>query len=94
MPDGTKTQSKPRDGRTFVSKDGSSWIWDGLMEVWTRSTMNAHSYPTHGRQHLDAPDIRWDYGFKVELRCECGNKENPIGQGHSHWCQRFRQEFK
>lgn len=24
--------------------------------------------------------------------CECGTK-NPVGQGHSHWCRDFRQEF-
>lgn len=21
--------------------------------------------------------------------CECGNKQNPKGQGHSHWCPIF-----
>jgi hypothetical protein len=25
--------------------------------------------------------------------CECGNPDNPIGQGHSKWCKLFRQEF-
>lgn len=25
--------------------------------------------------------------------CECGNKGTPKGQGHSHWCQMFEQEF-
>ena len=25
--------------------------------------------------------------------CECGNKNNPIGQGHSQWCKMFKSEF-
>lgn len=25
--------------------------------------------------------------------CECGNKQNPRGQGHSDWCRLFKQEF-
>lgn len=29
---------------------------------------------------------------KVRNECECGSK-NPIGQGHSHWCRQFKQEF-
>jgi hypothetical protein len=24
--------------------------------------------------------------------CECGTK-NPVGEGHSTWCQRFKKEF-
>ena len=33
-------------------------------------------------------------GTKVELNvCECGTK-NPVGNGHSTWCQRFKKEFK
>jgi len=30
---------------------------------------------------------------KVNSWCECGNPKNPKGQGHSHWCQMFKQEF-
>lgn len=26
-------------------------------------------------------------------KCECGNSKNPIGQGHSNWCNLFKQEF-
>lgn len=25
--------------------------------------------------------------------CECGNKANPHGQGHSDWCEMYRREF-
>lgn len=33
------------------------------------------------------------YKSKVLSECECGNKQNPMGQGHSQWCKMFRQEF-
>ena len=26
-------------------------------------------------------------------KCECGNKENPVGQGHSDWCDLYSKEF-
>jgi len=29
----------------------------------------------------------------VGPKCECGNKGNPIGQGHSNWCDMFRKDF-
>lgn len=27
-----------------------------------------------------------------DRKCDCGTK-NPVGQGHSNWCQHFRKEF-
>lgn len=31
--------------------------------------------------------------LKDRCECECGNKHNPVGQGHSDWCDRYRKEF-
>jgi hypothetical protein len=41
---------------------------------------------------LNGSESKWT---RVDLypKCECGNKQNPIGQGHSHWCKMFKQEF-
>jgi hypothetical protein len=33
------------------------------------------------------------YDTDKKPKCECGNKENPIGQGHSDWCDLFKQEM-
>lgn len=30
----------------------------------------------------------------VFKECECGNKKNPMGQGHSSWCQMYKKEFE
>lgn len=30
---------------------------------------------------------------KLSDKCECGNKHNPVGQGHSDWCKLFKKEF-
>ena len=30
---------------------------------------------------------------RIGSGCECGNGKNPVGQGHSHWCKLFKQEF-
>lgn len=30
---------------------------------------------------------------KHSRACECGNKTNPVGQGHSDWCKMYKREF-
>lgn len=33
-----------------------------------------------------------NHDAEPKVGCQCGTK-NPVGQGHSHWCRDFRQEF-
>jgi hypothetical protein len=34
-----------------------------------------------------------DFASPKFLKCECGNKHNPLGQGHSSWCDLYKREF-
>lgn len=92
MPDGTKTSVKPRDGQTFAhhhSNQTDHYIWDGLMEMWcTNGTSFKMNFS--GFDFSFAP-ITID--LEAMIKCECGNKENPVGQAHSHWCDRYRKEM-
>ncbi len=90
LPDGGTTITKPKDGATFAHQKGNQvdyYMWDGYMEWWV---------PTSTVMQLNMP-IEWipiTISLESMIDCKCGNKENPVGQGHSHWCDRYRKEFK
>lgn len=55
--------------------------------------------PMHISVHMTSGsstgEVREAVGQAIEgsSGCECGNKKNPIGQGHSDWCKLFKREF-
>lgn len=86
---------------TSIIKNHTDWIWTvapappGFINPMGQ-TIKGSSYSIPQPEHsvraaqYDAP-IR-DPRIKSP-DCECGNKGNPSGQGHSDWCKVFFREF-
>lgn len=46
-------------------------------------------WPTNVNITIEYHNVKTNTGPE----CHCGNKDNPIGQGHSDWCDRYEHEF-
>lgn len=88
-PDGTQGTNEPSDGARFATQNGNirtEWAWDGLQQQWHRLA-DYHMSPSY------VDFIQVNITIPRDPECECGNPKNPVGQGHSHWCKLFKQEF-
>ncbi len=88
-PNGTASVIEPDDGDVFdwFKKDGSveRYIWDGIAKQWILFQVNSCA-PIH--YYITSVNVPTQ-----TAKCECGNSDNPMGQGHSHWCEMFKQEM-
>lgn len=65
---------------------------EGFRIEWDNGPIESINFDMESMQNkifeaFRIPDVR------TKPKCECGNSINPIGQGHSGWCQLFKQEF-
>lgn len=82
------------------------WQWDGFNQKWydvTSHKVGSIGYQ-HGKTQLGVQPSSHDPDFDLlqeferlvaenDVKCECGNKEAPVGQRHSTWCDLYKREF-
>jgi len=98
-PDGNKSTMEPKDGEKFLDNDYNTWIYDGLMERWSRRDAPKTIFAKGVKFYINGKLIDGVTGATISTNmipvssviCECGAEKAGVGS-HSTWCPKYETD--